>query len=205
MRARRPDEEALKFFLDGGMFVADFRDLLAAVGDAYNKLAAFDTISASYEARFGRSGRRIDDMWRTLRRMRDIEGDYSSLVAPGHRLVLSAARFSSPGWFEVIGNLNPLEVIRKYLDDRHKRQQDREYRNAAEKRRLELENMALENSVFTDRIAMMKELGATNADLLPLLNTLIYEPLERLGEFQDRRMIKARGSPDLQEFRPREE
>ena len=105
------------------------------------------------------------------------------------QLVLSAVRLSSPSFWEFLGTLNPLEVVRKYLNDRHERRKDREYRDTAEQRRLTLENLALENKVISDRVKLAKQLGATNRDLAPLLNELVYQPLTRLDRSQDRGVI----------------
>jgi len=63
-------------------------------------------------------------------------------VATPPKDLLEIASFSihSPGFWEVLGGLNPLQQIREYLNDRHKRRQDREFREAAEKKKLEIEN-----------------------------------------------------------------
>lgn len=51
-------------------------------------------------------------------------------VLPEHRLVIKSIRIESPGFWEVFASLNPLQQIREYLNDRHKRKQDREFREA---------------------------------------------------------------------------
>ncbi len=70
--------------------------------------------------------------------------DYVSLAAdalpPSARLTLERVRIESPGFWEFLASLNPLQQIREYLNDRHHRRQDREFREASEKQRLELEN-----------------------------------------------------------------
>ena len=115
--------------------------------------------------------------------------EIASFVPSSEQLVLSAVRLSSPSFWEFLGTLNPLEVVRKYLNDRHERRKDREYRDTAEQRRLTLENLALENKVISDRVKLAKQLGATNRDLAPLLNELVYQPLTRLDRSQDRGVI----------------
>lgn len=98
-------------------------------------------------------------------------------------------RLGSPGSWEFLGKLNPLEVLRQYLNDRHERRKDREYRELAEERRLLLENLSLENKVVSERVKIAKELGATDHDLAPLLNTLVYRPLMALDRHQDHDVI----------------
>jgi len=97
---------------------------------------------------------------------------------------------SSPGFWEFFGKLNPLEVIRQYLTDRHEQRKDREYREPAEKKKLNLENQLLENQVIRERIQMAKELGATNEDLTPIINVLVGKPLSKLAPYQDHDLIQ---------------
>lgn len=106
--------------------------------------------------------------------------EISSLVPRSDQLVLVAVQLSSPGSWYFLGKLNSLEVIRQYLNDRHTRRQDREYRESAEKGRLVLENLKLENEVISERIRIAKELRATDQGLAPLLNELVYKPLAGL-------------------------
>jgi hypothetical protein len=114
----------------------------------------------------------------------------ASFVPRSQQLVLNAVELNSPGFWEFLGSLNPLEVMRKYLNDRHERRKDREYRESAEQRRMALENLALENDVLKERIRIARELGATDSDLAPLLNELVYRPLSALDRYQDKRVIE---------------
>lgn len=70
--------------------------------------------------------------------------------------------------------------------DAHERRKDREYREVAEQEHLTLENQLLQNRVIHERIQILRELGATDADIAPLLNQLIYEPLRRTEPHQDK-------------------
>jgi len=67
-----------------------------------------------------------------------------------------------------MASLNPFESLRKYLIFRHKRDQDRRYREAAEARKLELENEASELVLIEKRAKIAKQLGATKEDLQTL-------------------------------------
>src|SRR5271154_137274 len=104
-------------------------------------------------------------------------GQVASYVPHSEQLILSAVSIASPGSWDFLGTINPLEVIRQYLNDRHERQKDRDYRTSAEADRLRLENMARETEVISGRVKLARELGATDRDLAPLLNELIYKPL----------------------------
>jgi hypothetical protein len=115
--------------------------------------------------------------------------EVASHVPASEQLVLSAVRLSSPGSWDFLGALNPLEVLRKYLSDRHERRKDGEYRETAERRKLDLENLVLENRVISERIGIARALGATKRDLAPLLNELVYRPIKRLDRSQDQGVI----------------
>lgn len=115
--------------------------------------------------------------------------EIASFVPRAEQLILASVNINSPGVWEFIGALNPLEVLRKYLNDRHERRKDHEYRESAEQRKLALENLVLENNVLSERIRIAKELGATDRDLAPLLNELVFKPLVALDRYQDKGLI----------------
>ena len=116
--------------------------------------------------------------------------DLAAGVPYPDRLVLAGVRLNSPGFWDFLGALNPLEVIRKYLNDRHERRQDRDYRESAEKRRLTLENLKLENEVIAERVKLAKDLGATDRHLASMLDQLVHQPLLALDRHQDRGVIE---------------
>lgn len=134
-----------------------------------------------------------------LARIISEELDFSLQLPSRQRLMLQAVRLESPGWWELAGKLNPLEVIRQYLNDRHERQKDISYRNKAERDRLHYENEILRNRVIAERIELARKLGASDEDLAPLWNSLLIRPLRRLDTFQDRGVISDAQS---QEVRP---
>jgi hypothetical protein len=110
-------------------------------------------------------------------------------VALHERVILRAVRLESPGWWEFLGKLNPLEVLRQYLNDRHERAKDLDYRNELERERLRLETQILENRVIRERIEIAREVGVTDKDLRRAVNALLVDPLLRLGKCQDRGVI----------------
>lgn len=188
---------------EAGLRLTDVRDFLARLEHAYNSLYAFEnTISAA-----DRLARRwhgpifpFDPYGWPLLPMRTSrlfsswppsQEAIASVIPARDRLVLKAAHFDSPGFWEVLGTLNPLEVIRQYLKDRHERRKDNEYRDAAEARRLDLENHLLENKVIRERVELAKSLGASDADLAPLINELVHRPLRGLNAPQDEGVIDA--------------
>lgn len=108
------------------------------------------------------------------------------------RLVAVSIRMNSPGEWNFLGSLNPLEVLRKYLNDRHQRKLDFEYRSKAEAKRLELDNihkllmnMKLENKVLADRMKLIEKCGATPEEVRSLLNLLVHRPLTQLSDLAE--------------------
>jgi hypothetical protein len=116
--------------------------------------------------------------------------EIASSVPRAEQLILASVSINSPGYWDFIGALNPLEVLRKYLNDRHERRKDHEYRESAEQRRLALENLSLENKVISERVRLAKEIGATDRDSAPLLNELVFKPLGALDRYQDKGVIE---------------
>jgi hypothetical protein len=113
------------------------------------------------------------------------------MVPAGSHLLLQSVALQSPGFWDFVGKLNPLEVIRLYLNDRHERRKDREYREDAEREKLQLENELLKSKVFESRLNLLRELGMTDDELAPIKNRLIHDPLATLGLAQDRRLISS--------------
>ena len=50
--------------------------------------------------------------------------------------------------------------------------------------------------MIADRIRIARELGATDRDLAPILNKLLFEPLTGLNEFQDKGVISIAEKPE---------
>src|SRR5262249_30612321 len=132
---------------------------------------------------------------RTLRQIRDP----LSVVLPENRLRLHAVSIQSPGFWEFLGTLNPLETIRKYLGDRYERKKDREYRNAAEAEKLRLENEKLKTEVVKDRIEILRSLKIPDDRIAAALNLHVVTPLSRLDEAQDSVLIEGAEIVDVKE------
>ena len=122
-------------------------------------------------------------------------------VPPRDRLFLHRVRIESPGFWEFLGALNPLQQIREYLNDRHKRRQDKEFREAAEKEKLQLENELIrrqiyekENAIFRERVELLRDMGYDNDEIDGLIWGSVGAPLAKLGKHQDTGLI---GSGDV--------
>ena len=112
-------------------------------------------------------------------------------LPPNARLTLERVRIESPGIWEFVGSLNPLQQIREYLKDRHSRRQDREYREDLERERLELDNEAQRNKVRRQQIETMRDLGFDEEYIRCVIWNSSGVHLSRLGRHQDNRLISS--------------
>lgn len=131
------------------------------------------------------------------------------LLPPSVRLTLERVRIESPGFWEFLASLNPLQQIREYLNDRHRRRQDKDFREASEKERLQLENELIrrqivekDNGILRDRIAVLREAGYSDEDIQRLIWATVGTPLVRLGRHQDTRLISSAESSSAQQREP---
>jgi hypothetical protein len=121
----------------------------------------------------------------------------ADFILPENRLVVSKINIQSPGFWEVIGSLNPLQQLREYLKDRHERRKDIYWREQSEKDKATFENQLIqrqvieaENQTIRERIEILRELGFTNEEIRELIWTNVGKPLMELGKHQDTGLIK---------------
>jgi hypothetical protein len=116
--------------------------------------------------------------------------DIEKIILPNDRLVISKVNIQSPGFWEFLGGLNPLQQIREYLNDRHERKKDKNYRSRQEE---ELGDLSIEekrNNILNQRIDMLKKAGYTEIEIRQLVNAMIITPLNKLDSHQDNRQIE---------------
>jgi hypothetical protein len=170
--------------------VAEVRSFLEAVEQAYNELYAFHLVVAEVqEASKAREvAWRFTDRRRTtnLRRIAHSE----AVVLPEDRLRLRSIRVQSPGTWDFLGSLNPLETLRKYVQDRHERRKDRQYRERLDADRMELENQRLKTAVVKDQVDLLRSLGVPEDKIRELLTKRVVTPLELLDRFQDSGLLE---------------
>lgn len=120
---------------------------------------------------------------------------YATLAAEPIRL--DEVSVSSPGFWDFVGSLNPLEVLRTYLNDLHSRRKDESYRNALEEEKMRIENEnrrlaneKLKNEVLRERIELMREIGLTNEEIQKILSYEVEHSLDRLADYQKNGIIQ---------------
>lgn len=149
--------------------VATISRYLATLAEAYNHLYAFHLIVDTAQQRHEKNRR----PWSQTRPIKTISriARASDVVLPEDRLRLTSVVVRSPGFWEFVGVSGPLEVIRKYLCDRHERRKDLEYRDRQDRERRELENEKLRMEIIRERVEVLRGLGL---------------PISRLDDVQDK-------------------
>lgn len=106
-----------------------------------------------------------------------------------------AAVLESPGFWHFLGGLNPLETIRRYLEDRHQRKHS-DVMLPYDQRQRELELMLLENQVIRDHIEILRGLGLSDEELRAELLARPRRALRQLDPFVNGGMIT--GAPAIE-------
>jgi hypothetical protein len=155
--------------------------------EAYNNLYAFELIVNEAKSRHAESepapwkhirGNKRPTGLRRIRRVSDV-------VVPEDRLRLRSIVIQSPGFWEFMGTLNPLEVLRKYLSDRHERKKDIDYRNKLDAEKKSLENEKLYMEVVRDKIDILRSIGIREDKIREIFLNHVVNPLKRFDAIQD--------------------
>ena len=185
-----PEERLARLVIEinGELPVYRYRDFLTAIDFAYNYL--FVGTEALEDLARGQND--LASMFANEKKK------LARLVPARNRLTLDAAEFHSPGIFSLKGSGEILEQIRLYLQDRHTRREDREIREPAERRRLELENQIRETDLLRARIAAAKDAGASEDDLQMIRHRMFGLPLRGLDAYQDNNVIASASIEDAE-------
>jgi hypothetical protein len=184
----RGEQGRLRILSEGGRPVSDVLQLLEAFASAYDGLSLAEKILEGYASTASGNSRLSRRRWlRYILKLTD--HGIRRTLSVDDQLILASVELSSPGFWEFMGSLMPLEVLRQYLNDRHQRRQDRAYRERRENRQLELQNQLLENQVMRERIAIAREAGMTDQDFSQLLGRFVIEPFRQIDQVAAQGMI----------------
>lgn len=167
--------------------VEEIYKYLTTLENAYNNLYAFDTFLLETKNTYTDSKNPPTHRGRSRQSLS--LNSVNFIISPTDKLQLTSVVIQSPGFWEFLGSLNPLEVIRKYLTDRHEHRKDRQYREALEQEKLSLENEITRTKVVQDRVNLLRGLGVPDDQILQMIVTYVYTPLEQLDKFQDTGLI----------------
>ena len=182
-----------------GGTIAEISAFLSDVENAYIALYSFEKLWFSRRLWHRDVHPAMLNEWRySLNRLEYIEhiSKEPEMIPPSERLSLERIHIESPGFWEFAASLNPLKQLREYLNDRHRRRQDREYREEAEKERLVLDNILIQQQIRKGHITetrkiikIMRELGYTDDEIRQIVWSQLGIPLSQLGRHQDSRLI----------------
>ena len=120
----------------------------------------------------------------------------AEMVPPDARLTLERVRIESPGFWEFAASLNPLQQLREFLNDRHRRRQDCEYREESEKERLQLDNElarrqieAMDRAALKELLQLMRDYGYDEEAIREMVWRYVGRHMSQLGRHQDTRLI----------------
>jgi len=171
--------------------LGDIRDIilyLQVLEKAYNHLYAFEFIVNDVKRRHKELNQ---SSWGTRKPVRTIASirKPEEMVLPDDRIQITSIVIKSPGFWEFLGSVNPLEVVRKYLCDRHERKKDEAYRNQLEKERGELENEKLRTQIVQEKVNILKDLGVPEEKIRKALFEHVIKPLGELDTIQNKGLV----------------
>ncbi|WP_223789751.1 hypothetical protein [Marinicella meishanensis] len=114
---------------------------------------------------------------------------WSMTDLPTFPLHINKVVIQSPGFWEFLGRLNPLEVIRQFLNDSHERKKDEEYRNQIEAEKMKIENSILRTELIKKSIEVLRETGMEEDLIRSVIRDNAIIPLLRLEALHDMNLI----------------
>lgn len=194
---------ALRIDGEGGFPVESIANFLLSLEYAYNSAYVFDSIldQAHELLETGTPLPARNLLW--MQWWPPTPEKVAAMVPESDRLILTSVELHSPGMWDFLGKLNPLETLRLYLNDRNERRKDVAYRDAADarRRRLEDEMIALEN--VARKVEILKSLGVPEKDISVMVEQLLFPPLRELSAHQDQGMLEGAEVVDLDTVKKR--
>jgi hypothetical protein len=96
-------------------------------------------------------------------------------------LELASVSFASPGFWEFLGELNPLQQIREWLKDRHERKKDIDFRNEQERDSGFLKNEAMFLGNLESKIKILRNVGVPEEEIREKVTELLGVPTRQLA------------------------
>jgi hypothetical protein len=158
----------LKITGNAGLPLTEIRRFLQSIETLYHGVSTIESMAATQR-----------DLLRQINGPTQIDDSVFDAAADDS-LVLNAAELHSPGYWELLGQLNPLTFLRDLLQDIHERQKDRSFRNQAEADALVLKNLLLKNRVLKEQITLLEKAGVDGEDIRALLMRQLLPPAREL-------------------------
>jgi len=176
------------------MLLSEARALLDAMQGAYDGLTAFNTISEDYINAYRRQ-ERYGFPFRIYGPALSLPTQHipaAQVVAFDQVIILQRVQLSSPGFWEFLGAWNPLDQIRRYLNDRHQRKLDmlnqpiREQTDRLVNDNLELQNERLALANLREVLDLGREVNVPSAELTSMYREYVSTNLRTLGDTVER-------------------
>lgn len=176
------------------MLLSEARALLDAMQGAYDGVTAFNTISEAYINTYRRQ-ERYGFPFRIYGTDPSLPVQHvpaAQVVGFDQVIILQRVQLSSPGFWEFLGALNPLDQIRRYLNDRHQRKLDMLNQPTQEQTarlvndNLELQNEALALANLREVLDLGREINLPSAELTSMYREYVSTNLRTLGDTVDR-------------------
>jgi len=148
------------------------RMYLGAIESAYNALLFLEEDAGQFVkiASIDNAYARSQALWKAA---------FRPSSSPG-ALVLQRVHLESPGTWEFFGKLSPLETLREFLNDRHRRKIENA-RLPHEVQALQLDNRLRELDIIQKQIEIAKSAGISQRRLKSMMRVLIDRPLNELA------------------------
>jgi hypothetical protein len=175
------------------LLLSEARALLDAMQGTYDGLTAFNTIAGD-----------LINAYRLQERYNPFPFPFYQPVLPTQQvpaaqvvgadqvILLQRVELSSPGFWEFLGLLNPLDQIRRYLNDRHQRKldllnlpvQQQTAQLVNENIELQNEKLAIEN--LRELLAVGREAGIPTTQTTAMYRQYVSNNLRTLGDTVER-------------------
>lgn len=166
----------LRIPVQDDLLVSEFMSILSEYAIAYVSIRFFMTAGPEHEDR-----------------MIALRFKYEPFIPRDEEPRLGRVVINSPGFWEIVGDWNPMKVIADYLKHRDKLKHNGRFDDAT-RRQKELENMLKENEVIRERIAILESVGFSKARIRESIGQYLEHPLERASEVSRRLNV---GRPEL--------
>ncbi|GHC02193.1 hypothetical protein [Cerasicoccus arenae] len=158
------------------LLVSEFTSILTEYAIAYTSVRFFMTAGPEHEDR-----------------MIALRFSYEPFLPHEEEPRLGRVMINSPGFWEIIGDWNPMKLIADYLKHRDQLKHERRF-DGATRRGMDLDNLLKENEVIRERIEILQSVGFSKAKIRDSISQYLEQPLERTSDISHRMNV---GTPEL--------
>lgn len=181
-----PDSDRLASFklsTDATWTVAEFASFLTTFREAYAVIGYFLSCEPRLAVFRGWDfPERLAFVEDDLRHAKDPVANSFEALSPSDELVIKGISIASPGWVDVIGKLNPLQIIKDIIVI------FRDWKSSKDRARIE--NQIKEVELIKQKIRLMEEAHFTAADIKRALGKWLWQPTQALSSYVNNGLVK---------------